>query len=68
MKDFEFTSELCVFDLLGVSLYHGWVVEPNSEAGAIIANMSYNQLTNNIISWHHQAKTGNDNDLLVKGK
>ncbi|KAL7636557.1 UNVERIFIED_CONTAM: hypothetical protein RMT77_013332 [Armadillidium vulgare] len=66
VKDFEFTSELSIFDVLEVSLYHGWVVEPSSEASSIVSNLSYNQLTNNIIMWRDQATSKNDNDLLLK--
>ncbi|XP_071534130.1 ubiquitin carboxyl-terminal hydrolase MINDY-2-like isoform X2 [Panulirus ornatus] len=66
VRDFEFTGELCVFDLLGIMLYHGWVVDPSSEAAAIIKDMSYNQLTNNIFAWREEAIRTNNNDLLVK--
>ena len=67
VRDFEFTGELCVFDLLGIMLYHGWVVDPSSEAAAIIKHLSYNQLTNNIFAWREEAIKNNNNDLLVKG-
>lgn len=67
MRDFEFTGELCVFDLLGIMLYHGWVVDPSSEAATIIKDLSYNQLTNNIFAWREEAIKNNNNDLLVKG-
>ncbi|KAK8405285.1 hypothetical protein O3P69_001692 [Scylla paramamosain] len=66
VRDFEFTGELCVFDLLGIMLYHGWVVDPSSEAAAIIKHLSYNQLTNNIFAWREEAIKNNNNDLLVK--
>lgn len=66
VRDFEFTGELCVFDLLGIMLYHGWVVDPSSEAAAIIKDLSYNQLTNNIFAWREEAVKNNNNDLLVK--
>ncbi|XP_042223347.1 ubiquitin carboxyl-terminal hydrolase MINDY-1-like isoform X2 [Homarus americanus] len=66
VRDFEFTGELCVFDLLGIMLYHGWVVDPSSEAAAIIKDLSYNQLTNNIFAWREEAIKNNNNDLLVK--
>lgn len=66
VRDFEFTGELCVFDLLGIMLYHGWVIDPSSEAAAIINDLSYNQLTNNIFAWREEAIRTNNNDLLVK--
>ncbi|XP_045139003.1 ubiquitin carboxyl-terminal hydrolase MINDY-1-like isoform X2 [Portunus trituberculatus] len=66
VRDFEFTGELCIFDLLGIMLYHGWVVDPSSEAATIIKHLSYNQLTNNIFAWREEAVKNNNNDLLVK--
>lgn len=67
VRDFEFTGELCIFDLLGIMLYHGWVVDPGSEAAPIITSLSYNQLTNNIFAWKEEAIRDNNNDLLMKG-
>lgn len=66
VRDFEFTTELCVFDLLGVPLYHGWVVDPASEAATVVGNLSYNQLTNNIFAWREEAVKSNNNELLLK--
>ncbi|KAK7071263.1 Ubiquitin carboxyl-terminal hydrolase MINDY-2 [Halocaridina rubra] len=66
VRDFEFTGELCVFDLLGITLYHGWVVDPSSEVADVIGDLSYNQLTNNIFAWREEALKNNNNDLLVK--
>ncbi|KAK3892915.1 hypothetical protein Pcinc_003255 [Petrolisthes cinctipes] len=66
VRDFEFTGELCIFDLLGIMLYHGWVVDPSSEAAPIITSLSYNQLTNNIFAWKEEAIRNNNNDLLMK--
>ena len=35
------------------SLYHGWLVDPQTtEVAAAVANMSYNQLVENIIRCH----------------
>lgn len=33
VSDFEYTPECSVFDLLGVPLYHGWLVDPQVRAG-----------------------------------
>ncbi|XP_068228814.1 ubiquitin carboxyl-terminal hydrolase MINDY-1-like isoform X2 [Palaemon carinicauda] len=66
VRDFEFTGELCIFDLLGIMLYHGWVVDPSAEVSEIIRDLSYNQLTNNIFAWREEAVKDNNNDLLVK--
>lgn len=51
VKDFEYTPECIIFDLLGISLYHGWLVDPqNSEEVAAVGTGSYNQLVEKIIS------------------
>lgn len=57
-----------MFDLLGIMLYHGWVVDPSSEVAPVISDLSYNQLTNNIFAWREEAVKNNNNDLLVKGE
>lgn len=28
IKNFEYTPELIIFDLLGIDLVHGWIVDP----------------------------------------
>ncbi|CAG5128275.1 unnamed protein product, partial [Candidula unifasciata] len=48
--DFEYTPELIVFDLLGISLYHGWLVDPQDlDTLRAVGQCSYNQLVENII-------------------
>ncbi|KJE90369.1 hypothetical protein CAOG_001694 [Capsaspora owczarzaki ATCC 30864] len=42
IADFEFTQECLVFDLLGIPLYHGWIVDPSDTAA--VSNKTYNQL------------------------
>jgi hypothetical protein len=53
-KGFEFTDEVAIFDLLDISLFHGWLVDPNSEAAEFIGQLSYNQLVERIIEWDVQ--------------
>jgi hypothetical protein len=31
VTDFEFTEELAAFDMLDVSLYHGWLIDPEDQ-------------------------------------
>lgn len=51
VKDFEYTPECIVFDLLRIPLYHGWLLDPESpEVLAAVGNCSYNQLVENIIN------------------
>jgi len=49
-KAFEFTDEVAIFDLLDVSLFHGWIVDPEDEASAVIGQMSYNQVVEYMIN------------------
>lgn len=42
---FEATSEVAVFDLLGIPLVHGWLVDPqDAPTAAVFGNKSYNEL------------------------
>ena len=48
--DFEYTSESTIFDLMSISLYHGWLVDPQDEATVrAVKSCSYNQLVERII-------------------
>uniref|UniRef100_A0A7S0ZRS7 MINDY deubiquitinase domain-containing protein n=1 Tax=Noctiluca scintillans TaxID=2966 RepID=A0A7S0ZRS7_NOCSC len=49
-QDFEYTQELAVFDLLDVSLFHGWVVPRQDErAHKLFGHLSYNQVVERLI-------------------
>lgn len=51
VKDFEYTPECIVFDLLRIPLYHGWLLDPESpEIFAAVGSCSYNQLVEKIIN------------------
>jgi len=51
VKDFEYTPEWIIFDLLNISLYHGWLVDPQLEDTVMAVNsLSYNQLVESIIT------------------
>eukprot|EP01116_Phalansterium_solitarium_P010624 TRINITY_DN2562_c0_g1_i1.p1 TRINITY_DN2562_c0_g1~~TRINITY_DN2562_c0_g1_i1.p1 ORF type:complete len:691 (+),score=159.36 TRINITY_DN2562_c0_g1_i1:99-2171(+) len=49
INDMEFTRELVIFDILGIDLVHGWLVDPNDEAFGLISPLSYNQLVEKLI-------------------
>lgn len=53
-KGFEFTDEVAIFDLLDISLFHGWLYHPESEEAACIGQKSYNQVVEQIIHWDIQ--------------
>eukprot|EP00743_Colponemidia_sp_Colp-15_P005197 GILK01005592.1.p1 GENE.GILK01005592.1~~GILK01005592.1.p1 ORF type:complete len:564 (-),score=122.28 GILK01005592.1:478-2130(-) len=49
--DFEYTPECSVFDMLGIRLLHGWVIDPQDKAiNEAINHLSYNQLVEKVIS------------------
>ena len=51
VKDFEYTSECIIFDLLGISLYHGWLVDPQDiQVAEAVSSLSYNQAVEAIIT------------------
>ena len=59
--EFEYTNEMIVFDLLGMRLFHGWLVGPESVlTAAAVGNCTYNQLVVKIISLK-----GSDREKLV---
>lgn len=61
VKSFEYTSELGVFDLLRIPLYHGWLVDPQDFAtNEILSGLSYNQAVEKVINYH---SSGNSDDL-----
>lgn len=65
VRDFEYTSESIIFDLLQISLYHGWLVDPqNSAEVEAVGKCSYNQLVEKIIV----QKTSDKPDLVSQGK
>ncbi|KAI3505389.1 hypothetical protein L1887_27508 [Cichorium endivia] len=51
IKDFEFTRECAIFDLLDIPLYHGWIVDPqDSETSNAIGSKSYNTLMGELVA------------------
>lgn len=64
VHNFEYTRECIVFDLLGIQLLHGWIVDPqNYELQRIINSngSSYNQLIEKMLHQRHS-----DNRELVQ--
>jgi DNA segregation ATPase FtsK/SpoIIIE-like protein len=51
-RDFEFTKELAVFDLLDISLFHGWVIsEQDRHAYPVVSPLTYNHLVERLITY-----------------
>ncbi|XP_068636289.1 uncharacterized protein [Aristolochia californica] len=68
IDDFEFTPECSIFDLLGIELYHGWIVDPQDvETLEAVGSKSYNSLMAEIVALEDTNNTeGEDNGLLVE--
>lgn len=63
VSEFEYTPECIIFDLLGISLYHGWLIDPQNHGEvSAIGNCSYNQLVEKIIS----QRISDNNDLITE--
>ncbi|XP_033114369.1 ubiquitin carboxyl-terminal hydrolase MINDY-2-like [Anneissia japonica] len=61
VQDFEYTSECIVFDLLNITLCHGWLYDPqNPEVVSAVGTHSYNQLVEKIIN----GKSSGDPQIL----
>ncbi|XP_035670855.1 ubiquitin carboxyl-terminal hydrolase MINDY-1-like isoform X2 [Branchiostoma floridae] len=64
VRHFEYTPECIVFDLLGIVLYHGWLIDPqNLDIVTAVGNCSYNQLVEKIIS----SKSAQDSEVVSQG-
>ena len=58
---FEYTNTCVIFDQLNISLYHGWLTDPQELYVAdAIGTLSYNQLVEKIIT----DKTSDDNEKV----
>nr|CAB3244513.1 protein FAM63B [Phallusia mammillata] len=63
-SSFECTPELLVFDLLRISLYHGWLPDPqDTVAFEAVKSKSYNQVIDQIIT----SKDSTDEEVLTSG-
>ncbi|XP_064477199.1 ubiquitin carboxyl-terminal hydrolase MINDY-2-like isoform X2 [Ornithodoros turicata] len=66
VKDFEYTPECIVFDLLRIPLCHGWLLDPESpEVLAAVGSSGYNQLVEKIINNKASAKTELVTEALI---
>lgn len=64
ITDFEYTPECIIFDLLRITLYHGWLIDPDLvELKNAIGGQSYNQLVDTIIT---QEATNEPGALALK--
>ncbi|KAA6427861.1 MAG: NF-E2 inducible, partial [Trebouxia sp. A1-2] len=50
VKGFEFTDEIAIFDLMDISLVHGWLVDPeDTAAAASLGQRSYNEVVEQLV-------------------
>ncbi|CAO3587719.1 unnamed protein product [Absidia cylindrospora] len=64
IHDFEPTEELALFDLFGVDLVHGWIIDPQDEEGYRVVNhcKSYNGIVECIVRGAESNLDTNDNN------
>jgi hypothetical protein len=49
---FEFTREFSPFDLLGLELVHGWLVDPEDcEAWSVLSGLTYNHVVERLVAY-----------------
>ncbi|XP_042907927.1 ubiquitin carboxyl-terminal hydrolase MINDY-1 isoform X4 [Parasteatoda tepidariorum] len=66
ISDFEYTSECIIFDLLRIPLYHGWLIDPQSEEIVrAVGKCSYNQLVEKIINLKFSSDPDQITEALV---
>ena len=67
---FEFTPEIGLFDLVGVSLYHGWLADPQQrETHQVVSQTSYNQLVSLAIGGaEEETQDGDSSEHQAKGE
>lgn len=66
ITSFEYTSEMIIFDLLNISLYHGWIYDPDDkDTVSVIGNYSYNQLVDKIITNKSSNKSEEISQALI---
>lgn len=55
---FEYTKELCLFDIMRVPLKHGWVQDPQDIVEAhVVRNLSFNQAMNRLVQFQEVSAT-----------
>lgn len=58
---FEYTEELTLFDALGVSIFHGWVVDPSDDIlTPILSNLTYNQAMIKLVECNNEVMNTGD--------
>jgi len=66
VRQFEYTSELNVFDIFGINLYHGWIVDKHDVAlYSLINDLSYNQLVEKIINLRSSTNSDDTTKAIV---
>ena len=61
VSEFEFTQELSVFDAFGVSLYHGWIADPeNRITSELVRPLTYNHICYKIVEYDSLVEVKSD--------
>jgi len=63
IKDFEYTHECIIFDLLDIDLVHGWLPHPSDEIYKLLENLSYNQVLEKLIDFNQFKEKEKSNSI-----
>lgn len=67
VSQFEFSTEMLVFDLFGIKLRHGWVIDPSqTETYRVMHSLSYNQAIEKVIAAKSDANITNPDVALIE--
>jgi hypothetical protein len=61
---FEFDRNIAIFDMLGIALYHGWVIDPQDEVFRSLITLAYNTLIERVVNY--DVKFGNDEAKIAE--
>lgn len=65
IRKFEYTSDMILFDLIGLNVVHGWLIDPirEKEVFQIVQHMTYNQLVEKVIQAQNRRHSSSDEGL-----
>ncbi|CAG2210110.1 MINDY1_2 [Mytilus edulis] len=63
VSEFEYTPECIIFDLLGISLYHGWLVDPQNQSE--VTAIGHKGVQNHQLVTEGRSQRGSESQQLV---
>eukprot|EP01066_Platyproteum_vivax_P001614 Platyproteum_vivax@DN1205_c0_g1_i1.p1 len=63
--DFDFTGAISMFDLLGIDIFHTWVIESEDPILPLVQNMSEKQLLREISDYRNSSDKSTEMDMRI---